>query len=103
MFGHVVVIGYGRTGRRAALTLVELATPTSLVVVDSDSARAAIADYDGARAVHGDGCDAAVLRRADVDAALCVVVAVKSDAEGMLVTSAVRRLTRSAIILVVRR
>ena len=103
MFGHVVVIGYGRTGRRAALTLVELATPTSLVVVDSDSARAAIADYDGAHALQGDGCDHAVLRRADIDVALCVVVAVNSDEEGMLVTSTVRRLTRAAIILVVRK
>ncbi|HEX6343249.1 hypothetical protein, partial [Umezawaea sp.] len=40
---------------------------------------------------------------ADIDVALCVVVAVNSDAEGMLVTSAVRRLTSAAIILVVRR
>jgi voltage-gated potassium channel len=103
MFGHVVVIGYGATGRRAALTLVELATPTSLVVVEVDSERAAIAGYDGAHVVHGDGRGDAVLRRADIDVALCVVVAVNSDAEGMLITSAVRRLTRAAIIIVVRR
>ncbi|WNV85171.1 hypothetical protein [Umezawaea sp. Da 62-37] len=35
--------------------------------------------------------------------ALCVVVGVKSDEEGMLVTSAVRRLTSAAIVIVVRR
>ncbi len=103
MFGHVVVIGYGATGRRAALTLVELATATSLVVVEPDRSRARIAGHDGAVVVEGDGGDVEVLRRADVDVALCVVIAVDSDEVGFVVTSAVRRATRSAIITVVRR
>jgi voltage-gated potassium channel len=102
MFGHVVVVGYGETGRRAALTLVELAGGTGVVVVESERSRVEIAGYDGAHVVAGDGCDLAVLRRAEVEVALCVVVAVHSDDESLLVTSAVRRLTNSAIITVVR-
>lgn len=102
MFGRVVVIGYGETGRRAALTLVELASATSLVVVEPDWSRARIAAHDGAVVVEGDGGDGEVLRRADVDVALCVVIAVNSDEAGVLVTSAVRRATRSAIITAVR-
>lgn len=103
MFGHVVVIGYGTTGRRAALTLVELATATGLVVVDSNWSCAEMAGYDGAHVVWGDGCSPMTLRRAEVKAARCVVVAVNTDASALLVTSAVRRLTKAAIITVVRR
>jgi voltage-gated potassium channel len=89
---HTLVVGYGTKGRSAVRALVDDGTdPAQIVVVDPDLDHIADASDDGLAAVHGDGTRADVLRRADVEHAVRVIVAVPRDDAAVLVTLTVRR------------
>jgi voltage-gated potassium channel len=73
--------------------------PAQIVVVDNDLDHIADASDDGIAAVHGDGTRADVLRRADVEHAVRVVVAVPRDDAAVLVTLTVRRHNPTAYVV----
>lgn len=96
MAAHCVLVGYGDTGRTAALTIA--ARTSGLVVLDTDPARISLAVADGARAVTGDGRVVDVLRSVDVASAASVIIAVPDDDAAMRITWVARRLSPDVAI-----
>jgi voltage-gated potassium channel len=97
---HTVVIGYGTKGRSAVRALVEDgADPAQVVVVDNDPTHIAEATEDGLASVAGDGTRVDVLRRAEIESAARVIVAVPRDDAAVLVTLTVRRHNERAYIV----
>lgn len=97
---HTVVVGYGTKGRSAVRALLDDGCDRAqIVVVDNDAEHIAEANEDGIAAIAGDGTRADVLRRADVEHAVRVIVAVPRDDAAVLVTLTVRRHNPTAYIV----
>ena len=97
---HTLVVGYGTKGRSAVKALLEDGLDkASIVAVDNDPDHIADANSDGIVAVVGDGTRADVLRRAGVEAAKRVIVAVPRDDAAVLVTLTVRRHNTEAYVV----
>ena len=97
---HTVVVGYGTKGRSAVRALLEDGLDKSrIVAVDNDPDHIAWANEDGIVAIIGDGTRADVLRRAGVEEARRVVVAVPRDDAAVLVTLTVRRHNADAYVV----
>ena len=97
---HTIVVGYGTKGRSAVRALLDDgADKTRIVIVDNDPDHIADASDDGIAAIVGDGTRADVLRRADVEEALRVIVAVPKDDSAVLVTLTTRRHNATAYIV----
>jgi voltage-gated potassium channel len=97
---HTVVVGYGTKGRSAVRALIEDgADPAQVVVVDNDPVHIADATEDGLAAISGDGTRVDVLRRAEIESAARVIVAVPRDDAAVLVTLTVRRHNERAYIV----
>lgn len=97
---HTVVVGYGTKGRSAVRALLDDgAEKARIVAVDNDPDHIADANDDGIAAIIGDGTRADVLRRADVEHAARVIVAVPKDDAAVLVTLTVRRHNPGAYIV----
>ncbi len=97
MSGHVVVVGYGRMGRRSAEELTLEHVP--FVVVDSDPAVATPLEEAGVPVIVGDGEDEEVLSEAGVPRARGIVVATSNDATNAFVVMTARALNAGAIIV----
>lgn len=95
--GHVIVCGYGRVGRAAREQFV--ASGLDVVVVDMNPATLA-ETTDGSYLV-GDVTDDAVLRRAGVEHARALLVALDTDADTVYVTLSARAL-RGDLVIVAR-
>ncbi|HSJ28740.1 MAG TPA: potassium channel family protein [Acidimicrobiia bacterium] len=90
---HYVICGYGTKGRSAASSLVSKDLPRDrIVVVELDPSVADEANRDGFVAVVGDCTRESVLRRAGVERARGVIVAVDRDDTAVLATLTVRLL-----------
>jgi voltage-gated potassium channel len=97
---HTVVIGYGTKGRSAVRALLDdRADRAQIVVVDNDPDHIADAGDDGIAAISGDGTRSDVLRRAEIETAARVIVAVPRDDAAVLVTLTVRRHNADAYIV----
>jgi voltage-gated potassium channel len=97
---HTVVVGYGTKGRSAVRALLDDgAEKARIVAVDNDPDHIADANDDGIAAIIGDGTRADVLRRADIEHAERVIVAVPKDDSAVLVTLTVRRHNPGAYIV----
>ncbi|NUT48126.1 MAG: hypothetical protein HOV94_12575 [Saccharothrix sp.] len=101
MTAHTVLIGYGETGRAAALAVP--AGIRDLVVLDIDPSRTSQAVDDGVRAVLGDGRMVDVLFSVDVAGADSVIVAVADAADAARITWAVRRAGPEVTLVVLLR
>jgi voltage-gated potassium channel len=97
---HTVVVGYGTKGRSAVRALLDDGFDRhNIVVVDNDPDHIADAGDDGVAAVSGDGTRSDVLRRAEVEQAARVIVAVPRDDAAVLVTLTARRHNAGAFIV----
>ncbi|MFD3458927.1 potassium channel family protein [Nocardia fluminea] len=94
---HVVVVGYGATGRSAVELLAADAT-IELTVIDIALDRAVLAASEGSTAVAGSGLDADLLERVGIVDADRVIVAVGDDEAAVRVTSLVRGLNPTATV-----
>jgi voltage-gated potassium channel len=100
MQGHSIVIGYGTTGRAAALALREAGVPGKrILVVDERPDRAAVASDDGLPTVTGDATLRRTLVAAAVDRAARVVVACERDEASVLAALTARRLNPAATLI----
>lgn len=92
---HVIVCGWGRTGRaiRAALNVTD---DSPVVVVDRDHERILTA---GDLIVEGDATDDEVLRRAGIDRARALVAALSDDSSNVYVTLSARRVRPDLFIV----
>jgi voltage-gated potassium channel len=91
--GHILVCGYGATGRAAARELLLLGTPKDQVVVldlEEDALRRANAD--GVVAVQGDASEEGTLRDVGVDRAAHLLIAVGRDDAAVLIALTARDL-----------
>ncbi len=101
--GHVIICGFGETGRIAAREIVGKGTPAqNVVVIDiSDEAVRQAADI-GYIGLHGDPTHERILRDAGVANARAVIVSMGRDDTSVLVVLTVRNLSpRTRIISVV--
>jgi len=97
---HVVVVGYGTKGAAAVDTMLgDGASPSSIVVVDSDPERLRLAAARGLVTVSGNATRSEVLRTAGVPGAASIVVAPSRDDTAVLVTLTARELAPSATIV----
>lgn len=102
--GHYVICGYGTKGRSAAASLASRDVPNDqVVVVELDSRAADEANRDGYTVVIGNCTREVVLKRAEVEKAKGVVVAVDRDDTAVLATLTIRALNpRAQLIVAVR-
>ncbi|SFR04218.1 TrkA-N domain-containing protein [Lentzea waywayandensis] len=103
MTDHILVIGYGDTGRCAVNAVLAAQPDARLTVLDIDLFAVVEAMANGASAILGDGRDRCALDEAAIDAADRVIVAVPDDLAAFLITRAVRPYNPDAVIVVVIR
>ncbi|HEY3682789.1 MAG TPA: potassium channel family protein [Streptosporangiaceae bacterium] len=97
---HTIVIGYGTKGRSAIATLRDNgATDTGIVAVDGAKTMVREANEAGLVGVVGDATRTDVLRRAGIERARHVLVAVARDDTAVLVTLTARQLNPKASIV----
>ncbi len=95
--GHVIVVGYGRVGRRIAASLWELEVPC--VIVDVDEERVDGIRDAGHDAIYGNAARGAVMRQAGIEEASHVLVAVPNGLEAGEIVAKARKLSPTARIL----
>lgn len=96
--GHVLVVGFGRMGRKAAAQLAE--DDVSFVVVDLEEDVAEECRELGYLHVIGNAEEDDVLLRAGVDRAKAVIVCTRSDADNAFIVMTARALATDVYIVV---
>lgn len=97
---HYVICGYGTKGRSAAASLTSKdVDPDQIVVVELSTTAADEANRDGHVVILGDCTREAVLRRAGVDRASGIIIAVDRDDTAVLATLTVRLLNANARVV----
>jgi len=97
---HVVLCGFGHSGRIAALELIEKGhEPDKVVVIDSSEAAAQSAAEAGFLALVGDAASEGIQRQAGVPEARAVIVSVRRDDTGVLIVLTARDLAPKARII----
>lgn len=91
---HIVIVGFGTTGRGAAQTLLTNGLPPDrILVIDPDPASTAAASRAGFASICADGATTAALRQAQLDTASALIVTCNRDDTATLVTLTARELT----------
>lgn len=99
---HVIVCGYGHTGRSAAQELLAKGSaPESLVVIDNSPIVTEEAGAAGFIAMRGDATHEAVLRDAGIEQARALIVAVGRDDTAVLTVLTARQLNTQVRVLAV--
>ena len=88
--GHTIVCGYGKVGRVVARTLLNL--KRQVCVVERETGLCASLEDVGIDHVIGDALDSAVLQKARIDKASCVVTTFENDVDNVYVVLEVRDL-----------
>lgn len=99
MTDHILVIGYGDTGRNAVNSVLASQPDARLTVLDLDFVAVAEATANGVTAIQGDGRDGCALENAAADLADRIVIAVPDDLDAFLVTRAVRPMNPDTLIV----
>lgn len=92
MRDHIIICGWGRVGR----AIRDSVGTDSVVVIDVDPERVALV---GGPVVEGDATDDDVLRRAGIEHASCLIVALVNDADNVYVTLSARALRPDLLIV----
>jgi len=94
---HVVVCGYGQTGRSVAKDLA--AEGVTVVVIERSAELVSRAETDGHHSVLGDALDPESLKEAGVERARGVVLTIPSDSDNLLATMTARELNPDVFII----
>lgn len=98
---HTIVVGYGTKGRSAVDALLgDGASPSEIVVVDTESESLEHAARAGLVTVHGSATRSDVLRLCGAQHAKSIIVAVNRDDTSVLVTLTAREIAKKAKIVV---
>lgn len=101
---HTVVLGYGTKGRNAVRAMTLKGTPAGqIVVVDTVPSSVAAAAEAGHVAVQGSGTSDDILRRALVERAETVIIALDRDDSAILATLNARRMNPTVRIIAAAR
>ncbi len=95
--GHVIICGYGRTGRMLAAELKK--GGRQVVVIDNTSAQTAQAEQDDVLYLLGDAEEEGTLLAAGIEQASSLVAVLGSDAENVFLTLSARGLNDSLEII----
>jgi voltage-gated potassium channel len=89
---HIIVAGYGTTGRAAVETLLAngMIVTERIVVIDADDEAVATAQAHGLTAILADATQTAAWRQAEIDRARAVIITCGRDDTATLVTLTVR-------------
>jgi trk system potassium uptake protein TrkA len=90
---RVVVVGYGRVGRRAVAQLVERGHEVTLIDKEAVRLRGAV-DFSTVKLVQGDGTDVDVQRRAGVDRADLFLALTREDNVNLMAAQVARLIFR---------
>jgi voltage-gated potassium channel len=93
MEDHIIICGWGRVGRAIHASL---GGSQDAVVIDVDPERVGLV---GGAVVEGDATDDEVLRRAGIERASCLIVALVNDADNVYVTLSARALRPDLLIV----
>ena len=94
---HVVICGYGRNGKQAAVKL--LAYKKSFVIIEKDKDVEERLQMDGVPYVIGNANEDEVLLQAGVDRAACFISALPNDADNLFVVLSTRQLNKRINII----
>ncbi|WP_157219810.1 YbaL family putative K(+) efflux transporter [Flavisphingomonas formosensis] len=94
---HVVLIGYGRVGRRVAEAL--RGRGTHLIVVEDQADMARDAETDGVEVVRGNAADPQILSAAGLDRAGTVLITIPEGFEGGAIFQHARRLNPAVRVI----
>lgn len=98
---HIVICGYGDSGRRAAVELLARGVDDeSIVVIDNDEHRIRHASESGYIGLHGEATREELLRVAAVERARAVIIAVGRDDTALLTLLTVRAIGCKARVIV---
>jgi voltage-gated potassium channel len=97
---HMIICGYGHTGRVAAQELVKQGkSPEQMVVIDISSQPVQEAADAGFVALKGDAAKESLLQKAGLDKASAVLISPGRDDTNVLIVLTVRQLNRSVKII----
>ena len=94
---HIIVCGYGRVGKSAALTLRDGKRP--VVVIDNQEGRIASAQADGFVVLHADSTHDEALLRAGLDRAWGLVICTGDDSRNLFIVLSARALNPELYIV----
>jgi voltage-gated potassium channel len=94
---HVIVCGYGRVGKSAALTLRDGKRP--VVVIDNSEERIESAQAEGFTVLHADSTRDEALIRAGIERALGMVICLGDDSRNLFIVLSARALNPNLYIV----
>ncbi len=95
--GHVIICGFGRSGRSLALDLVK--RNRDIVIIENNPEQ--LEDFNEFKCpvVEGDATEEWALKRAGIDRARALVIALPSDADNVFITLTARELNKDILIV----
>jgi CPA2 family monovalent cation:H+ antiporter-2 len=96
--GHVVIVGFGVTGRNVARTARDADVPYAIVEISADTVRAERAA--GEHIHYGDATQEAILHHVNAERAKAIVVVINDPAAARRVVELARRVAPNAYVIV---
>jgi len=94
---HIIICGYGRNGRQAALKL--LAHGKSFVVIEKNKELIEKLEHDDVLFVLGNANEDEILSQAGVEKAACLISALPNDADNLFVVLSARQINNTMNII----
>jgi voltage-gated potassium channel len=96
--GHVVICGYGRNGKQAALELQQHQVPV-VVIEQNPEIVQSMRETPGMLYVDGDAADEAILKQANIESARAMITTLPVDADNLFVVLTARELNPTLKII----
>lgn len=96
--GHVVICGYGRNGKQAAIELLEHNVPI-VVIENQEDIIQGLRETPGMLYVDGDASDEGILKQANLDTASALITTLPTDADNLFVVLTARELNPTMKII----
>lgn len=95
---HVILCGYGRNGKQAAIELTE--NEESFVIIENDEALVErIREETKLLYIHGDATQEDILQEANLDKAKALIITLPSDADNLFLVITARQINPELVII----
>jgi voltage-gated potassium channel len=88
---HVIICGYGRNGKQAAMELLEHKVPIVIIEQDADTVQS-LRETSGFLYLDGDAADEEVLKSAGIESARAMITTLPEDADNLFVVLSAKEL-----------
>jgi len=95
---HVIICGYGRNGKQAAIELLDHKVPIVVIEQDADIVQS-LRETPGMLYVEGDAADEEVLKNAHLESARAMITTLPQDADNLFVVLTAKELNQSMKII----